>query len=293
MQRSWNSVLPAGDAHTRIYPPGPCQHPAIPGVAVMEILIPTRGRIYQQLTLQSLPPELRKRTTLVCPKREASELHRLYENVKIACEPYPNMKIAQKREWIAHEWLKYGHEKILMIDDDLVFSARISADDWHLREIQGEELIPEFQRIEDKLGPEYPHVGFGQRQGNNHETAGWKSPGKMVCTLGYYLPVVVKECQWDLVELRQDMCVTLQLLLKGYANAVWTRTVADQKRDAPGGCSTYRTDEMSAAEARKLAALFPNYVSVGKRKYGRLEVTVQWQKALRDGQRNRSRLFVC
>jgi len=249
----------------------------------MEILIPTRGRIYQQLTLQSLPPELRKRTTLVCPKREASELHRLYENVKIACEPYPNMKIAQKREWIAHEWLKYGHEKILMIDDDLVFSARISADDWHLREIQGEELIPEFQRIEDKLGPEYPHVGFGQRQGNNHETAGWKSPGKMVCTLGYYLPIVAKECRWDLVELRQDMCATLQLLLKGYANAIWTETVVDQKRDAPGGCSIYRPDEMSAAEAEKFANLFPQYVSVVDRDYKglpRKEVVVQWKKAL-------------
>jgi len=259
----------------------------------MQIIIPTRGRIDQQITLQQLPCELRKRTTLVCPENEAVALSYEYADVEIVVEPYPDMKLTQKREWIVQEWFRCGYEKILMLDDDLVFSTRISADDWHLREIQGEELIPEFQRIEDKLGPEYPHVGFGQRQGNNHETAGWKSPGKMVCTLGYYLPVVVKECQWDLVELRQDMCVTLQLLLKGYANAVWTRTVADQKRDAPGGCSTYRTDEMSAAEARKLAALFPNYVSVGKRKYGRLEVTVQWQKALRDGQRNRSRLFVC
>jgi hypothetical protein len=203
------------------------------------------------------------------------------------------MKLAQKRKWIIEEWSRRGYDKIIMLDDDLSFATRVSEDDWRLRTIQGEELIPEFQRIEDRLGLEYPHVGFGQRQGNNHETAGWKSPGKMVCTLGYYLPIVAKECRWDLVELRQDMCATLQLLLKGYANAIWTETVVDQKRDAPGGCSTYRTDEMSAAEARNLADLFPRYVSVGKRKYGRLEVTVQWQKALRDGQRNRSRVFVC
>jgi len=259
----------------------------------MEIIIPTCRRIDRQITLQSLSPELRKRTTLVCPENEALALSYEYPDVEIVVEPYPNMKIAQKREWIVLEWLKYGHEKILMLDDDLVFSTRISADDWHLQKIQGEKLIPEFQRIEDKLGPEYPHVGFGQRQGNNHEAAGWKSQAKIVCTLGYYLPVVVKECQWDLVELRGDMCVTLQLLLKGYPNAVWTGTVVDQTRNAPGGCSTYRSDEMSAAEARKFAALFPNYVSVGKRKYGRLEVTVQWQNALRDGQRNRSRLFGC
>src|SRR5262245_51533417 len=112
----------------------------------------------------------------------------------------------------------------------------------------------------------------------------------MQCALGYYLPVVAKEVRWDLVELRSDYCASLQLLLKGYANAVWTETVVDQKRNAPGGCSTYRNDEMSAAEARKFAALFPNYVSVGKRKYGRLEVTVQWQEALKYGQRHRRQI---
>ena len=217
----------------------------------MQIIVPTRGRIYEQLTLQSLPSELRRRTTLVCPKREASSLYRLYNDlgVKIVIEPYPNMKLAQKRGWIVQEWFRCGYEKILMLDDDLTFRTRISADDWHLRTIWGEELIPEFQRIEDKLGPEYPHVGFGQAQGNNWlEEVGWKSPGKMVCTLGYYLPIVAKECRWDLVELRQDMCATLQLLLKGYPNTVWTGTVVDQKHDAPGGCSIYRTDEMSDAE---------------------------------------------
>ena len=40
----------------------------------MQIVIPTRGRTNQQLTLQSLPRELRERTTLVCPKKEAVRL---------------------------------------------------------------------------------------------------------------------------------------------------------------------------------------------------------------------------
>ena len=45
-----------------------------PVVVVMQIIIPTRGRTNQQFTLQVLPPELRERTTLVCPKREAVRL---------------------------------------------------------------------------------------------------------------------------------------------------------------------------------------------------------------------------
>jgi hypothetical protein len=251
----------------------------------MQIIIPTRNRIYEQITLQSLPPELRERTTLVCPKREASELHRLYEDVEIFVEPYP-MTIAQKRAWIVQEWLKCGYNKIFMLDDDLSFATRISKNETGLRSIQGKELIPEFERIEDKLGPEFPHVGFGPRQGNNHESGDWKYPARMQCALGYYLPIVAK-CRWDLVELREDYCVALQLLLKGHPNAVWTGTVVDQRYDTPGGCSTYRTIEMADAEAEKLAALFPSYVSVVRRHYkgsvSRLEVICQWEKARQDG----------
>src|SRR5262249_42756068 len=155
-----------------------------------------------------------------------------------------------------------GYTKILLLDDDLVFATRKSPDDpddTALQTIQGEKLIPEFQRIEDKLGPEFPHVGFGPRQFNNNEAPGWKIPGKMQCVLGYYLPVLVKEVRWDLVVLRSDYCASLQLLLKGYPNAVWTETVVEQARgfDAPGGCSTYRTVEMSNAEAERLARVFP------------------------------------
>ena len=266
----------------------------------MQIIIPTRGRTGQQLTLQSLPGELRKRTTLVCPKREASGLYRLYKDagVDVVVEPYPDMKIAQMREWVVQTWFSCGYDKIIMLDDDLRFATRKSPDDWRLREIKGDELIPEFERLEQKLRAEYPHVGFGVRQGNHLEEAGWKIPGRMCHTLAYFLPIVAKEAKFDTVEIREDFCVTLQLLLKGYPNAVWNETVVDQNGyNAAGGCSTYRTVEMSDAEAWKLASLYPEYVSVREPNYKtsvpRLEVTVQWKKALRDGQRNRSRVFAC
>ncbi len=260
-------------------------HTAIPEGRVVQIVIPTKGRIDRQITLQSLPRELRKRTTIVCPENEAVALSYEYADVEIVVEPYP-MTIAQKRTWIVQEWSKCGYNKIIMLDDDLTFATRISKNETGLRPIQGNELIPEFERIEDKLGPEYPHVGFGSRQGNNHESGDWKSPARMQCTLGYYLPIVAK-CRWDLVVLRSDYCMTLQLLLMGHPNAVWTGTVVDQRYDTPGGCSTYRTTEMSNAEAEKLAALFPGYVSVRRKNYKgsvpRLEVTCQWKKALQDG----------
>jgi hypothetical protein len=257
----------------------------------VQLVIPTHGRTDQQLTLQSLPCELRKRTTIVCPKLEASRLYRLYKDVEIVVQPDPTWRIAQKREWIAREWLRAGYDKIMMIDDDLRFAKRVSPADYHLRQIQGDALIPEFERIADKLGPEFPHVGFGQRWNNNRiKTVGWKSPAKLIQAVGFYLPLTVKECRFDLVELREDLCVTLQLLLKGYPNAIWTGTVVDQRYNAPGGCSTYRSIEMNSAEAEKFARLFPGYVSVVERNYNcvpRKEVVVRWQKALEDGQRTR------
>ena len=259
----------------------------------MKIIIPTRGRTNQQLTLSFLPRELRKQTTLVCPKAETRRLSCLDDDIKVVAQPDPNWKIAKKREWIVQYCLHQGFAKIIMLDDDLSFATRISAGDTHLTKIRGKELTRAFERLEEKLGPEFPHVGFGQRQGNNHEEGDWKSPGKMCYALGYYLPIVTKECQFDLVEVREDMCVSLQLLLKGYPNAIWTETVVDQRGyNLPGGASGERTVAISNAEARKLADLFPDYVRVvDKRAYTasvpRHEVVVQWKKALADGQRHR------
>src|SRR5262249_37669226 len=147
----------------RIRPARPT-HQRIPVGAVMQIIITTRGRIYEQRTLQSLPRELLKQTVLVCPKREAPGLYRLYGDVvKIVIEPYPDMKLPQKREWIIKTWHDAGHTKIILLDDDLVFATRKGK---RLPKSTDEELIAAFQRIEDKLGPEFPHVGLGQRQFN-------------------------------------------------------------------------------------------------------------------------------
>jgi hypothetical protein len=212
---------------------------------------------------------------------------------KVEAQPIDTWKIHEKRAWILQEWARRGHDKIIMLDDDLRFATRISKDDWHLKEIIGQELEAEFDRLEEKLGPEFPHVGFGPRQGNNTLTeVGWRSPGKICYTLGYYLPVVLKECELGQIHLREDLELCLQLLLKGYPNAVLTETVVDQRGfDKPGGTSTERTVEHSNAEALKLAAMYPGYVSTVERKYKvslqRVEVIVQWMKALQDGQRAR------
>jgi hypothetical protein len=259
----------------------------------MQIIIPTRGRTNQQLTLASLPKELKQRTTLVCPKREVFKLSGLSDDVKVVAQPDDNWTIAKKREWILQEWHSMGHEKVIMLDDDLRFATRISETDWHLKEIRGKELIPEFDLLENMLGLEIPHVGFGPRQGNNRlSEVGWKSPGRMCYSLGFYLPIVIREVELGRIETREDMDITLQLLRKGYPNAIWNTTVNDQRKfDAPGGATDERTMERSNQDAFKLASLHPGYVSTVEKDYSasvpRIEVICQWQKALEDGVRSR------
>jgi hypothetical protein len=134
----------------------------------MRIVIPTRRRINEQRTLRSLPSELHKRTTIVCPEEEAIPLACYWDDVEIVAQPDPAWTISLKRAWIMRECLRYGCDKMIMLDDDLNFATRISENDTALRPIRGEELIPKFALIEEKLSPEFPHVGFGPRQGKSH-----------------------------------------------------------------------------------------------------------------------------
>src|SRR5690349_10617426 len=135
MQACRHSVFHEADVAWRTYPKGF----ADTRLSKMRIIIPTRARTNQQITLQSLPDEWLKRTTLVCPKIEAFKLSLLDARPEIVVAPDHLGSIAPVRKWIMEEWLRLGYEKILMLDDDLGFETRKSTSDWRLREIRGEE----------------------------------------------------------------------------------------------------------------------------------------------------------
>jgi hypothetical protein len=56
---------------------------------MVRIIIPTRGRTDQQRTLSLLPRELRKRTTLVCPRPEARRLAHLDDDIEVVAQQTP------------------------------------------------------------------------------------------------------------------------------------------------------------------------------------------------------------
>lgn len=261
----------------------------------MKIVIPTKGRVHNQLTLNNLPPDLIVETTLVCPREEADGLRRNHPYTAIVEQPDSGMNISEKRKWIIDTAHKDGIEKILMLDDDLRFAVRRTDNPGLFRKANDAEIQRAFIEIEHILSPEVPHAGFAVRGmgiGNSAKEGGWQISGKrMMYSLGYHIPTVLEHAVFGRLATHEDIDVCLQLLLKGYPNAVNFTFVTDQAFGKPGGCSEERTIDGNNADVEKLAEMYPEYVSIIEKLYmvsaNRKECRVKWMKAFSDGVENR------
>jgi len=262
----------------------------------MKIIIPTKGRISNQLTIANLPEELRKNTVLVCPEKERFWHSQKQSFVTVIAQPDPDMGIADKRKWIMeqsrNEW---NYEKIVMLDDDLRLAIRRIDDPGLFRKAGPEDIIKAFRELEEILSPEIPHAGFAVRGsgiGDAAKQGGWQVTGKRAMySLAYHVSTVLDNAEFGRIGTHEDIDITLQLLRKGFPNAINFSFVTDQAFGKPGGCSDERTVEKNNVDVLKLAELHPGYVRVTEKMYKvstpRLEVVCAWQKALKDGLLNR------
>lgn len=258
----------------------------------MKIVIPTKGRISNQLTYENLPLELRKRTVFVCPQSEGFWLEQKYPSAQVMRQPDPDMRIGDKRKWIMDTT---DEEKIVMLDDDLRFAVRRDDDPGLFRKAESSDVLKAFYELEEILSPEVAHAGFSVRGsgiGTSAKKGGWQISGKrMQYSLGYHVPTVNANASFGRLNSREDMDVTLQLLTKGYPNAVNFTFVTDQKFGNPGGCTAERVIALADADALALVAFFPQFVSAVQKSYkdspNRLEVVCQWQQALDYGYKQR------
>lgn len=268
------------------------------------IVIPTRGRLFKQITLKNIPSEIRENVYLVCPEKEAQS-HELNEDkrIHIVAQPDDSWKIFEKRRWIMENAKKlFGTEKIVMLDDDLRWCYRRDDDPKKFNTATKEQVIQAFRELDERLCPDIPHAGFSARGGSISSKAmlgGWQQAKRMMCVLGYHVPTVMKNCDPFRIETREDMDVSLQLLRKGFPNVVNYTFLFDQKFGAPGGASLERDFARANADAETLAEFHPGLVRVVKKDDAgraglseeartRLEVVVQWEKALREGQQYRA-----
>jgi hypothetical protein len=251
----------------------------------MQIFIPTYGRAGNQPTLHALRAA-GLNPTLVVQEREKDQ-HAHYPRVHVL--PNYTRTIAPTRQYILDQLVE--DDTFCMVDDDLVFFHRRKDDPTKLRDITPDELRDAFDALAWTLGSTYAHVGFAAREGANRCTEPAIHDTRIMRVLGYDATVLREhKIRFDDMEVMEDFHVALQLLERGYHNAILNKYAHNQAGSgAAGGCSHFRTPELHAANAEKLAKLHPRYVKVvektTKGAWGggtRKDVVVQWKKAYKE-----------
>lgn len=245
----------------------------------VDIVICTYGRSQRQVTWSSLPESLRSRTLLVVQAREAH----LYDTYPTLVLPPHIQNIGGTREFLKSKL----EDKVLMLDDDLVFATRREDDPTKFRPAIDDEVSAMFSHIELALD-RFAHVGVAPREGANRNTEPYMYDQRMMRVLGYRMDVLrEEEIIFDRLPVMEDFDATLQLLRKGYHNVIlnsWCHNQGGSNTD--GGCSSFRTDGVQEAAARGLAELHRGFVTVVKKQtktsWGgkeRYDVRIQWKKA--------------
>lgn len=256
----------------------------------MRIFIPTVGRATPEQ--QSTLAELRKwgvPATLLVDYGDYDKHAHLHDDI---VELPPGVKgTGHIRDHIVRE-LSDG-EYVCMLDDDLTFFVRRTDDPTKFREGTPEEFRSMLKAVEINL-VRFPHVGVACREGGQRITDKFIYNTRILRLLAYDPKVLIKEDIWfsgqDLSErfyTIEDFHVALCLLRRGYPNLILNSWCHNQRgSNLTGGCSTYRTPEVQAAAARKLAELHPGLVKVVQKEtksaWGggvRTDVVISWKKA--------------
>ncbi len=258
----------------------------------MRIYIPSLHRMDQR-TWEALPREWRDKTTVVCHAKDVAPLHAKYPLMDVLAQPASLKGIGPVRQWIVDN---AKEPKLVMIDDDLRFSVRISKKDTKLKPADKSELSLMLQAVEVNLDL-YGHVAVSAREGNNRIPEHCTEIGRPLRFLAYDVNAIRETgCRFDRIELMEDFDMTLQLLRRGYENLILWHWAHDQigGSGAKGGCSEYRDGAMQAKAAHRLAELHPGFVKVVEKQTKtawkgmggtRTDVVISWKKAYQASKR--------
>lgn len=209
--------------------------------------------------------------------------------------------IATTRQWIMEEAIRQGHDKVVMMDDDLHVIVRGKIPDgepgWDYK-LRPVETAAEFQELLnwfDRSLTLYAHAAVSMREGNNR-IAGLNATDEAnrgIRMVGYKTAPFEKGVVRfrPEVEGREDLDMTLQILRRGFQNIVTYHWAQGQRSaGADGGLSGSRTLDDQDRTARRLAELHPGLVKLrtktnvsGEMAGERTEVTIYWKRALAEG----------
>jgi hypothetical protein len=251
----------------------------------MKLLIPTSGRWQRQMTLEYLPPSIRKEVFLVVQAKEEEKYRRVHGNLIVLPEHITSL--SPTRQWIIDN---IEADIICLMDDDLRFYRRGRSDNPLYLQYNDEEGFWQMFRELELHARTGCHAGVSAREGNNRISKDYLFNVRMMRVASYNVTRVRKlGIRFDRLICKTDFDVTLQLLRKGQPNWVSYYFAQGQYKgsNASGGCSEYRTMEVLTTAAYELARLHPEFVTVVKKytktAWGgnteRTDVRIQWKKA--------------
>jgi hypothetical protein len=273
---------------------------AIPSPTQTLIVIPSKGRADNQITLASLRAADVLDRTLICVTQDEAEEYRLRNrDVEIVAVPDDVVGIAAKRKWILLDLSKQRSARyVLMADDDLTFCRRVNVASAKLETIRDKASLRRLlQTLESWLvNDNFVHVGLSARYMNHAKRGPFAECASMAQFCAHDCVVLAELVAADKLELgriplMEDVDLTLQLLRLGHRNRVSHEFACGQPAShAPGGCSSYRTPDMQRQAAELLAQFHPGLVRVVTKRSAehspgwkgmkeRRDVVIQWKKA--------------
>jgi hypothetical protein len=230
---------------------------------------------------------------ILVPPFEEAMAHFIHSGTcRVFCSPEGTAGIGPTRQWILDYCTEQGEDKVLMLDDDLVFARRRKDNAALFQTATDADIINAFQEVELLLDT-YHHVAIGVREGGNRRLEDHTYNGRTLRALAYRVDKLRElDIRFDRAEFMEDFTVALDLLTRGHKNISINWLVQNQNgSNLAGGCSTYRTMERQAESALALKKRFPDFVNVVTKKtktaWGgqeRIDVIIQWKKAYDSGQ---------
>lgn len=269
---------------------------------MLPIYIPSRGRFREDDIMHGplplLPAAQLAHTTVVVPVQEAGSyrltLERKFHGSGLRMYSMDYHGIAEKRERIGRIARENRQPYFMMLDDDINFLRRASADSASQVTVTDQSDIEAMLASVEEHLQAYNQVALGMREVNKTAMLG-PSPLREDCSRAIRAVAWVTSTFCSLehrrVQVMEDHDLTLQLLESGRPNAVlWYWMSGQRGTNTHGGCSSWRTLEVHNDAATTLHRLHPQVtrLRVKENKSGgaistRLEVTIYWKKAMKIG----------
>ena len=228
------------------------------------IYIPTFKRHDKQIFFDNLPDRLKSKVIFVVQKQE----EHLFKDKNILVVD-DDIGIAKTREII---YKTAGDERYLVVDDDVIVQRRNAKYFSKPSNMEGSKrklTDDDWTELENRLNKchDEGHILCGFKHGTILPR--FNQPifynGGIFCIFsidGKQFSKIIDSIDLCYVPISEDVHLNLELLSRGYPNAIMEEFCIHQISNKEGGCKTFRTQQLEDKCFKKLHKKFPKWVKI-------------------------------